>query len=48
MNETIKMSSGNPDCKLTALLLNGPKCLTSKAKPDKNECIKNHNVPNLF
>ena len=41
MEETIKMKSENRNYKLMPLPLNVPKCFTSKAKPDKNECIKN-------
>ena len=41
MEETIKMKSENRNYKLTPLPLNVRKYLVSKAKPDKNECIKN-------
>ena len=41
MGDTIKMKSENMNYKLTPLPLIIPKCLTSKAKPDNNECIKN-------
>ena len=41
MKETIKMKSENRNYKLMPSPLNVPKYLASKAKPDKNECIKN-------
>ena len=41
MEETIKMKFENRNYKLMPLPLNVPKHLASKAKPDKNECIKN-------
>ena len=41
MDETIKMKSDNQNYELMPLPLNVPEYLVSKAKPDKNECIKN-------
>ena len=41
MEKTIKMKSENRNYKLMPLPLNVPKYWASKAKPDKNECIKN-------
>lgn len=41
MGETIKMKSEKRNYKLMPLPLNVPKYLVSKAKPDKNEFIKN-------
>ena len=41
MQETIKMKSENRNYRLMPIPLNVPKYLASKAKPDKNECIKN-------
>ena len=41
LEETIKMKSENRNCILMPLPLNVPKYLAFKAKPDKNECIKN-------
>ena len=41
MDETRKMKSKHRYYKLMSLPLNVPKYLVFKAKPDKNECMKN-------
>ena len=41
MEEMIKMKSEKRNYKLMPLLLNAPKYLTFKVKPDKNKSIKN-------
>ena len=44
MGETIKMKSEKRNYKLMPLPLNVSKYLTFKAKPDKNEFIKNKRI----